>query len=133
MAREILYLDSSALVKLAVREAETPALRRVIRSWPGRVSSIVAWVEVSRAARRSGKRRAPERARDALEGLELLALDDEVARLAVTVEPAGLRSIDAIHVATALALGSAVGAFACYDRRLRSAAEAAGFDVLAPA
>jgi uncharacterized protein len=132
MAGQVLYLDASAVVKLAVREAETPALHRAVRSWPIRVSSIVSSVEVSRAARRSGKRRVVERAGDVLRGVELLALDDEVARLAATVQPAELRSVDAVHVATALVLGSSMGAFACYDRRLRAAAEAAGLAVLTP-
>src|SRR6266542_1398431 len=62
MAGKLLYLDSSAIVKLVVPEVETKALRELLKSWPERVSSVVARIEVERVARRIGWRRGPESA-----------------------------------------------------------------------
>ena len=61
-----------------------------------------------------------------------MPVDDDVRRLAATVGSPSLRSLDAIHLATALSLGDDLGAFCCYDRRLASEAEAVGLAVLAP-
>lgn len=132
MDGELLYLDSSALAKLVVDEPETQALRLAIRAWPQRVSSVVAAVEVARAARRLGKPETAARAETVLRRVELLDLDHMIVRLATTLEPSTLGSLDAVHVATALALGPSVGAFACYHGRLQAAATSAGLTVLAP-
>ena len=128
----LLYLDSSAIMKLVVSEPETAALRRLLHSWPERVSSVLSHVEVLRAARRIGadaRRRAP----GVLQGLTLIQLDEQVIERASSLEPAQLRSLDAIHVATALSLGDELGAMCAYDARLAEAASSLDIAVIAPA
>lgn len=132
MAGELLYLDSSAIVKLVVPEPETKALRELLRSWPDRVSSVVARIEVERVARRIGAG-AVRRARTVLSRIALVDLDEDVARRAATLEPIQLRTLDAIHLATAISLGGDLGALCAYDIRLGSAALSKTIDVQAPA
>jgi uncharacterized protein len=133
-ARELLYLDSSALVKLVLPEAETPALLASLVDWPNRVSSEIALVEVRRAARRASAAEAVRRrAEEVLAGLHLLRLDLAILDQAARLEPESLRSLDAIHLASALALGADLGGFVAYDRPLAAAAKGAGLTVLAPA
>lgn len=130
------YLDASALVKLATHEAETMALEAHLAGFGARTTSRIATVEVPRAL----ARKAPaERANagvawtEVVEGLVLIELDEAVAAAAADLAPATLRSLDAIHLATAKALGSELEAFITYDARLADAARAAGLTVVAPA
>lgn len=132
MAGALLYLDSSALVKLVVPEPESRALRDALRSWSERVSSVVAEIEVERVARRIGGG-AIRRGRSVLARLALVELDEDVVRSAAALEPPELRTLDAIHLATALSLGDDLGALCAYDTRLADAAAAAGVDVVVPA
>lgn len=67
-----------------------------------------------------------------MEGLALLPIDDEVLDIASELEPAGLRSLDALHLATAISLGDEIGAFFTYDGRLGRAAEENGLSVARP-
>jgi predicted nucleic acid-binding protein len=125
------YVDSSALVKLVVREPESDALRRYLASAGPLASSILATVEVSRAVARV----APDAGADAaglFEGLNVLALDARIAARAATLSPAGLRTLDAIHLATALELRDDLTAFVSYDDRLSSAARELGLPTVAP-
>jgi predicted nucleic acid-binding protein len=132
MAGELLYLDSSAIVKLVVAEPETPALRRLLAAWPERVSSVVARIEVHRVARRIGAT-PPARAREILRRIALVHLDEPVIQAAATLDPPALRTLDAIHLATARSLGDDLGAICTYDARLAEAAAALGMEVLTPA
>lgn len=133
MPRELLYVESSALVKLVLEEPETRALERLVDAWPRRVSSIIAAVEVPRAVKRGFPEVSPEaRAREVLDGLELIALDDPVVTGAADPTPPTLRSLDAVHLASALSLGDDLGAFVTYDARLGRAASEAGVEVLSP-
>lgn len=132
MPGRLLYLDSSAIVKLVVPEAETKALRELLRSWPERVSSVVARIEVERVARRIGDG-AIRRARTVLSRIALVDLDDEVIHRAASLEPTELRTLDAIHLATAISLGRDLGALCAYDVRLSGAAAAEFIEVLTPA
>ena len=132
MAGALLYLDSSALVKLVVPEPESRGLHESLRSWPERVSSVVAEIEVERVARRIGGG-AIRRARSVLARLALVELDEEVRRRATGLRPPKLRTLDAIHLATALSLGDDLEALCAYDPRLADAAAGAGVDVVAPA
>ncbi|HEV8421407.1 MAG TPA: type II toxin-antitoxin system VapC family toxin, partial [Actinomycetota bacterium] len=100
----LLYLDSSAIVKLVFAEPQSMALRELLRSWPERVSSVIAAVEVSRAARRVGAS-AARRAEEVVTRLGLIDLDDDVIQRASKLRPPELRTLDAIHLATALSLG----------------------------
>ena len=132
MPRDVLYLDSSALVKLVLEEAESEALRLYLMSRAQRVSSIVAGVEVRRAARREGGKRGADRASDVLDGVYLIELDAPIVELAAALSPGSLRTLDAIHLASALSLGGDLGPLVTYDLRLRRAGEAAGLEIAAP-
>jgi predicted nucleic acid-binding protein len=132
MAGKLLYLDSSAIVKLVVPEPETKALRDLLRSWPERVSSVVARIEVERVARRIGGG-AVRRARSVLSRIALVGLDEPVVRVAAALDPPELRTLDAIHLATAISLGGDLGALCVYDVRLGAAAASKTVEVLAPA
>jgi predicted nucleic acid-binding protein len=130
---ELLYLDSSALVKLVLPEAESVALLESLAAWPERVSSELARVEVMRAARRaSAGPTAERRAEEILAGLHLLKIDSDILGRASRLGPPTLRSLDAIHLASALSLGDDLGAIAVYDTGLTAAAAANGMEILAP-
>lgn len=125
------YVDSSALVKLVAAEAETEALYAYLSAGDEQVfSSVLAEVEVGRAGRRVGK---TDLARTTLGQITVVDLNDDILATAVTVDPPSLRTLDAIHLATALWLRDEVEAFVAYDRGLLEAAEASGLSVAAPA
>jgi predicted nucleic acid-binding protein len=127
------YLDTSALAKLVVREAETDALMAWAREHAAHaVSSDLARTELLRAVRRAHPDQA-ERARDVLDSITLLALTPDVLEAAGRVEPVALRSLDAIHLAAALSLGDELDAIVTYDDRLAEAARHSGVHVIAPA
>ena len=128
---EVVYLDSSALVKLAVEEPETAALRRHLRHRGPRVSCAIARVEVVRAVRRHRSGTAGT-ARAVLAEIDLVAVDDVLLDAAAELAPLDLRSLDAIHVAAAMALGGRLEAVVTYDDRMRAAAIALGLPVVSP-
>ena len=121
------YLDSSALVKLVRSEPETDALRDFLSDEPRLVSSILAQVEVSRAAARVGVDAQP-----VLDGLARIDIDEAILEAASRVEPLELSTLDAVHLASALAYPGIVDAFVVYDTRLAAAALAAGLHVASP-
>ena len=126
------YLDASALVKLAVTEPETAALRKYLRRHPQRFTNRVAEVEVRRAVRRlPTSREAPVQA--AFDGVTVIDLDPSIANRAGVIEPVGLRSLDAIHLASAVELGAELDAFVTYDARQATAARELGLSVVSPA
>jgi uncharacterized protein len=127
----MVYLDSSALVKLVVAEAESAALRRYLRSRPGRASSALARVEVIRAVRPHGPP-AVARAREVLRRIDVVHLDDELLEDAATLDRGVLRSLDAIHLASARTLGDELRAVVTYDARVATAAERLGMQVDTP-
>jgi predicted nucleic acid-binding protein len=126
------YVDSSALVKLAVREPESAALRRYLGRRRPLVSSALARTEVVRALLPLGPD-AARRGREVLARVELLRVNDRVLDAAGLLEPAELRSLDSIHLASAEQLGSDLGGFVTYDERLAAAAAVRGFRVIRPA
>ncbi len=126
-----IYLDSSALVKLVVAEAESEALRRFLRKHPIRVSSALAKVEVVRALRFQGKL-ATNRATKILARIRLLAIDSALLDAAAAIDGRVLRSLDAIHLASATALGNDLVSVITYDLRIRDAARLLGLSVRAP-
>ena len=130
-AEAAVYLDSSALVKLVVREAESSALRRYLRRRPRRVSCALARVEVIRAVRPQGPA-ARARARHVLERLSLLRLDDPLLDMAAKLDAPSLRSLDAIHLAAAQALGAELESLVTYDVRMTGAATDLGLRVASP-
>ena len=132
MSAEVAYLDASAVVKLLVREAETTALRRRLKSLPRRASSALLRVELLRTVRRAGLTRLMEGARRQLASIDLIRLDDDLLERAAAIEPSTVRSLDAIHLATALGLGNDLAAVVTYDSRMSAAAQALGLPVIAP-
>lgn len=125
-------------MKLVVVEAESPALRSWLAPRRERASSVIAAIELRRAVRRTlAGRHASQAERLAsetevlLRSVTFVALDDEVARRAAGLDPAALRTLDSIHVATALGLPS-LEALVTYDARLAQAAVSAGLVVSAP-
>lgn len=107
-------------------------MRLQLSRWSGFVSSALLGVEAIRACGPFG-RTAEKDAREWLEGVSLLPLDDVVLDVAVDLKPWKLRTLDALHLATAVTVEDQVGAFISYDRRLSEAAADHGFTVLHPA
>jgi uncharacterized protein len=124
------YLDTSAIAKLAVAEDESDALAAALIDARARVTSRVGLVEFRRLCYRSDV--AAERAASVVSALVTVELDEQIERLAATLD-VGLRTLDAIHLASALSLGEELSAFVCYDARLSAAAGAAGLPAIAPA
>jgi uncharacterized protein len=131
-AESAVYLDSSALVKLVVEEPESQALVTYLGDHPTRTSSALARVEVTRAVRPQGSR-AVARARQLLARIALLHLDDALLDAAAALEGDQLRSLDAIHIASAQTVTRGLAALVTYDRRMAEAASGIGLTVTAPA
>jgi predicted nucleic acid-binding protein len=129
--RPLTYVDSSAIVKLAVAEPESTALRRYLSRHQPLVSSALARTEVARALMPLGPE-AVARGEEALRRIQLLRVNDRVLTEAGRMEPAELRSLDAIHLASARHLGPFVKRIVTYDERMAGAARAAGWSVAAP-
>lgn len=125
------YVDASAIVKLAVREPESAALRRYLRRKQPLVSSALARPEVLRALLPSGDD-AVARGRTVLERLDLVRVNDRVLNAAAVLRPTELRSLDAIHLATAQEFGRDLRAIVTYDERMAAAAKHLGFRVVQP-
>jgi predicted nucleic acid-binding protein len=133
----VLYADTSALVKLVIREPESAAVERELMSWERLATSELTAIELPRAVARA---RSVGRADDAAARLvlEILAAfsavprTDDVRALAAHLEPVELRTLDAIHIASALAVGEDLGAVMTYDRRMANAAERLGLEVATP-
>jgi predicted nucleic acid-binding protein len=132
------YVDSSALIKRAVVEAESEAVEEALAQHvdaeDALVSSTLAWIEISRAlrARLDGEDHdvVTEAIDDALSGIAERPITADVVSLARRIEPNVLRSLDAIHLATAVLLdGDTV---LTYDDRLAEAARHNGLTVSAP-
>lgn len=118
-------------MKLLVEEAESAALERELRRWSAWTSSELLGVEAVRACRRLGDQVA-EAAQESLRDIALVPMDAAVLTVARLLDPRELRSLDAIHLATALSIGPDLGALFCYDDRLVAAATAAGLEVARP-
>jgi predicted nucleic acid-binding protein len=123
----VIYLDSCALVKLISPAPETAALERYLRGHAEQrhVASALVRTEVRRALRRIG---APVRLLNTgdrlLAAVISIAITDQLLDAAGRLADPGLRSLDAIHLATAQSLGAGLTALVTYDRRLLAAAAA---------
>jgi predicted nucleic acid-binding protein len=127
----LIYLDSSALVKLVIAEPESPALRRYLRGEPERASCALARVEVVRAVRAHGPV-ALTRARRLLQRISLVRIDDALLDAAATLDPGIVRSLDAIHLTAAQIFGDEMTALVTYDSRMATAATLLELQVAAP-
>lgn len=128
----IAYLDASAYVKLPLGEAEMPALSRTLDQYDAAASSVVLAVEAVRACARAGRDYAAQ-AEQGLSLVSLIPLSDAVIAHAQQVGSPMLRSLDAIHLASAASLGDSLGVILTYDQRLADAARALGLPVAGPA
>jgi predicted nucleic acid-binding protein len=125
------YLDASALVKLVIDEPESDALRRYVRGGHVVVTSEIAMVEVRRAVRLSNpSSQTSEDTRALLDEAWLVELDVGLMEQAALIGPPRLRTVDAIHLATALQIEP--DEFLAYDHPLLAAAAAAGLSVASP-
>jgi len=133
----VIYLDTSAAMKLVRPEAHSLELSRWYdeRQSAAVLSSILIEVELMRATRRSAPDRVG-RAADVLRGIGVVTLSPVVIARAAGYDDRELRSLDAIHLATAQHLASVthvvLEAFVAYDQRLIAAARDLGLPVTAP-
>jgi predicted nucleic acid-binding protein len=129
----VLYLDTSALVKLVVEEPESADLAAWLDERPDEVlcTSVIGRVELLRVARRRGPETTPA-ASQLLAEIALVPVDHLVLDLATALEPAALRTLDALHLASASSLGDAVTAVVAYDERLLRAADLIGISTASP-
>jgi predicted nucleic acid-binding protein len=130
-ASGVVYLDSSALVKVVVAEPESAALRRFLRRHPRRVSCGLARTEVVRAVRHLGAE-ATARARQVVQRIDLVRLDDALLDAAGALEARVLRSLDAIHLAAAMTVATRLEAVVTYDTRMAEGARLLGLPLAAP-
>lgn len=128
---DAVYLDTSALVKLVRSEGESVALRRYLTTRPVRTTCALVRVELVRAARRQDAG-AVAAAQRLLGEIDLIALDESLLDAAALIQP-DVRSLDAIHLASALALGAHLAALVTYDMRMKAAAVSMGLPVVSPA
>jgi uncharacterized protein len=130
-ASKATYLDSSALVKLAVREPESVALRRYLRRRRPLIASALARTEVTRALLPLGAE-AVRRGQHVLARIDLLRINDRILDAAGALLPPDLRSLDAIHLATAQQLGADLARIVTYDDRMAMAADQLGLATARP-
>lgn len=127
------YADTSAVIRLLVEETHSKAFAafydaQADAEW---VSSALLRIEVTRAVARVMPALLPD-ARDLLLAFSSIAMDDDIVKAAMNEPDRSLRSLDAIHLATARILGPELDAFVTYDGRLAKAAEDVGLVTLAP-
>jgi predicted nucleic acid-binding protein len=118
-------------VKLVIQEAESVALRELLARDPDQLASALVEVELVRAVRRA----APElvlQAERVVAQISVIELSERIRAVARALDPATLRSLDALHLATALEVGEALDALVTYDARMASAATTLGIEVLSP-
>lgn len=126
------YLDTSALVKLVVREAESTALRSWIESEGAvLVSSDLARTELMRAVSRASGNYLLQ-ARLVLDSITILTISTAIFESAGRLSPSTLRTLDALHLASALEPGDDLDALITYDDRLADACAANGITTLSP-
>ncbi len=127
----LVYLDASAIVRIVADEPGRAATVAFLREHEARATSVLSTVEVPRAVAR--KRADAALGAAAFVGdLVVVALDRTIVSRAAGLAPPGLRTLDAIHLATALEFGRELDAFVTYDGRLGDAARAMGLPVAAP-
>jgi uncharacterized protein len=126
------YIDSSAVLKLAIREPETAALEAHVAALDGLVSSRLTVLECRRAARRTSRVRILQAVDGVLDAVYLLDVTQAILDDAARADPPLLRSLDAIHLATALSIGDAQVEVITYDKRFADAARANGLTVVQP-
>jgi uncharacterized protein len=126
-----IYLDSSAIVKLAVDEPESAALQRHLRGRRPLISSALARAEVLRALMPQGEV-GIARGRAVLSRMLVQRINDRILNVAGSLQPNSLRALDAIHLATAIGLGRDLGQIVTYDERMAEGARQLGLKPVSP-
>jgi hypothetical protein len=121
------------VIKLLVEESHSKAFAAFYDThadaeW---VNSALSRIEVTRAVTRAMPALLPD-ARDLLHAFSFVAIDDDIVEAAMNEPDRGLRSLDAIHLATARVLGEDLDAIVSYDDRLLKAATDAGLATASP-
>jgi uncharacterized protein len=129
----LFYADTSAVIKLLVEETHSKAFAAFYDAHPDAewVSSTLLKIEVTRAVTRVRPALLPD-ARDLLLAFSCIAMDEDIVQGAMNEPDRGLRSLDAVHLATARVLGPDLDAVVSYDDRLVRAANEAGLATLSP-
>lgn len=127
------YADTSAVIKLLVEETHSKMFAAFYDShadaeW---VSSALLRIEVTRAVTRAIPALLPD-ARELLTAFSYIAIDDDIVEAAMSEPDRGLRSLDAIHLATARVLAPELDGLVTYDDRLLRAATEAGLVTVSP-
>lgn len=127
------YADTSAVIKLLVEETDSKAFAAFYDAhddaeW---VSSALLRIEVTRSVARAMPALLPD-ARDLLLAFSCIAIDDDIVEGAVNEPDRRLRSLDAIHLATARILAPELDGLVAYDDRLLRAATEAGLATVSP-
>jgi predicted nucleic acid-binding protein len=125
------YLHTSAFVKLCWPEPESEVLHGYLRQWPLRVSAVLLCTEALRAAQRQPAARV-EQTQRLLERMPMMEVDRTLFRQAGLLGPSTMRSLDAVHIATAMSLGPDLGVVITYDERMAAAARLFGLPVASP-
>lgn len=120
------YVDTSAALKLVFLEAETSDVERLLLDPDALVTSTITELELERAAKRARDRRVLQRVTEVGDSLVFIAITPAAIKRAAAFPEPDLRSLDAIHLATALSLNIADLDFVTYDKRLARAARAHG-------
>jgi predicted nucleic acid-binding protein len=127
----LIYLDASALAKLILDENESPALRRFLSDHSTLITSTITRVELTRAIRRAAPSQLSA-AHRRMDSLVFLHLTESLLDSAGMVGAVALRTLDAIHLASALTVRSELDALVAYDKRLLDAASALGLPTACP-
>jgi predicted nucleic acid-binding protein len=130
-AEDVWYIDSSAIVKLVAGEPESEALTRFLKPRESLVSSALATTEVTRAVVALSENFVA-RANEVLRRFDLVRVSNDVLKAAGLLQPASLRSLDAIHLSTAALFGDTLSGLVTYDGRMQQAAGSFGWNVQAP-
>lgn len=131
MSVRVFYLDSSAFVKTILDEPESLELKGFLEQSSQVVSSALLETEVRRAAMRFDPRYL-QVAEQRLRFISRIDVTRDILVIAGSLRPIGLRSLDAIHLATALALGAELEVIVTYDVRMAEAATTLGLSVQNP-
>lgn len=137
-ASGVLYVDTSALVKLLIRELESAAIEGELLLWANLATSAVTEVELPRAVARAREERGTSIVDGSLvllgilESAAIVPLDEDVSSAAREVQPVDVGALDAIHIASAMSFGDRLAGVATYDKRMQHSLELLGVPVLAP-
>ncbi len=129
-----IYADTSAVAKLFIAEKESPGLRKwlMAQPTPQLVSSALLGVELFRLLGLARPAALGDAERFLGADIDIVEITPPILTDAARAAPPRLRTLDAIHLATALDLGPTVGIMLTYDKLLAEAARAAGMATFSP-